>query len=122
MALALAVGLAGAVGAVSRYLVDNAITDRHGGMFPWGTLTVNVVGSFILGLVAGLVLHHAGSRSVQVVVGIGFCGALTTWSTATWESVRLLQEGVIATALAFTVANLMVSLLLAGLGLAVSAL
>ncbi|PZS18956.1 MAG: fluoride efflux transporter CrcB [Acidimicrobiales bacterium] len=122
MGLALAVGVAGALGAVTRYLVDSAITDRHAGSFPWGTLTVNVAGSFILGLVAGLVLHHAISPSVQVVVGVGFCGALTTWSTATWESVRLVQEGVLATALVFTVANLVVSLLVAGLGLAVSAL
>lgn len=121
MGVALAVGVAGSLGAVSRYLVDSAIMDRRPGVFPWGTLTVNAIGSLILGLVAGMVGHQARSPT-QVVVDTGFCGALTTWSTATWESVRLVQEGLVASALAFTVANLAISLVVAGLGLAASAL
>src|SRR5207237_7875961 len=88
--LAIVVGLAGAAGAVARYLLDGAVQDRTAGPFPFGTLTVNVVGSLVLGVLAGLALDHTGSSAVRTVLGAGFCGGLTTWSTASWETVRLL--------------------------------
>ncbi|HZT67776.1 MAG TPA: CrcB family protein [Acidimicrobiales bacterium] len=117
MALALAVGLAGAAGAVSRYLLDGWVQDRASGLFPFGTLTVNVIGSFILGVVAGVVLRHAGSSGAQAVIGTGFCGGMTTWSTAAWETVRLAEEGSPAVSASFTFANLAASLAAGGLGL-----
>jgi fluoride exporter len=119
MALCLAVGLAGAFGALARYLVGGAVQDRFAGMFPFGTLTVNVVGSLILGVVAGIALHHAGAATTKAVIGTGFCGGLTTWSTAAWETVRLTEEGSPRTAGLFTAVNLAASLLAAGLGLLV---
>lgn len=122
MALAVAVGLAGAVGAVARYLLDGAIQDRTTGDFPFGTLTVNVVGSFVLGLVAGLVLKHSASREVHAVVGTGLCGGLTTWSTAAWESVRLAQDDSLAAGLRFTLVNLALSLVFAGIAIALTSL
>jgi CrcB protein len=115
--LAIAVGLAGAVGAVARYLLDGAVQDRSSGLFPLGTLMVNAVGSIILGCVAGLALRYAGAQTAETIIGTGFCGALTTWSTASWETVRLAQEGAAQVAVVYTLANLVTSLVAGGLGL-----
>lgn len=79
--IALAVAAGGAVGAVLRHLVSLRL-NRPG--FPWGTLAVNVAGSFLLGVVLGRV-----SPEVAALVGTGFCGALTTYSTFTLEIVGL---------------------------------
>ena len=117
MDLAIAVGIAGAVGAVARYLIDGAVQDRTSGLFPFGTTTVNVVGSFVLGLVTGFVIRHVGSSDLKAVVGTGFCGGLTTWSTASWETVRLVEEGALDVATRYTLANLAASLLAGGIGL-----
>jgi CrcB protein len=117
MTLALVVGIAGAVGAVARYLIDGAVQDRSAGPFPFGTLAVNVVGSLILGFLAGYTLSHADGRTAKTIIGTGFCGALTTWSTASWESVRLTEEGAVSTALAFTFVNLVASFAAAAIGI-----
>jgi CrcB protein len=113
------VALAGGAGAVSRYLLDGAVQDRTSGLFPFGTLAVNVIGSFVIGVVAGIVLRHGGSVTLESVVGTGLCGGLTTWSTASWETVRLVEEGSLATAVRFTMANLALSLVAAGVGLVI---
>src|SRR6185295_6531044 len=84
---------AGAVGAPLRYLVDIAITERTKGTFPWATFVINVSGSFLLGLLTVLGLHHGLPKSARVVLGTGFCGAYTTFSTFSYETVRLLEEG-----------------------------
>jgi fluoride exporter len=117
MTLAVVVGLAGAVGAVARYLLDGAVQDRTAGSFPFGTLTVNVVGSLILGFLAGYALSHTGGRTARTIVGTGFCGGLTTWSTASWETVRLAEEGATATAVRFTVVNVVASFAAAAVGI-----
>ncbi len=116
MGLAIIVGIAGAVGAVARYLIDGAVQDRTSGSFPFGTLTVNVVGSLILGVITGVGWHDADSTT-RAILGTGFCGGLTTWSTASWETVRLVEEGATATALRYTVTSLGASFGAAGLGL-----
>jgi CrcB protein len=115
--LAIVVGLAGAFGAVARYLIDGRVQDRTSGLFPYGTLTVNVVGSLLLGIGVGLATHGTDSTITKVVIGTGFCGGLTTWSTAAWESIRLFEEGARRTALRCTVANLAASLGAAAVGL-----
>jgi fluoride exporter len=119
VAVALAVALAGGVGAVARYLLDGAIQDRTAGLFPFGTFSVNIIGSFILGIVAGLELRHGGSARLESIVGAGFCGGLTTWSTASWETVRLAEEDGLPAAIRYTVANLGASLGAAAIGLLV---
>jgi CrcB protein len=88
----LLVALGAAVGAPLRYLTDRAVQARHESVFPWGTFAVNVVGSFILGLLAGGLSAGAVSGGVMALLGTGLCGALTTYSTFGYETVRLMQE------------------------------
>ena len=83
----------GALGAPLRYLTDLFVQSRHDSVFPWGTFAVNVVGSLILGATAGAVTTAAGPAWVLTLVGTGFCGALTTFSTFGFETVRLLEDG-----------------------------
>ena len=122
MILALVVGAAGALGAVARYLVDGFVQDRTSGVLPYGTLTVNVVGSLVMGLVTGIVLFHGVGARAEAVVGTGFCGGLTTWSACSWESVRLLEERQHSAALLTAVGGLAASLAAAAIGLSLGAL
>lgn len=85
--------VAGAVGAPTRYLVDAAIGERVGGSFPWGTFVINTTGSLLLGFLTGLGLYHAFPRTPRIVLGTGFVGAYTTFSTYTYETVTLMEEG-----------------------------
>lgn len=89
-----------AVGAPLRYLTDRAVQSRHDRAFPWGTLTVNVLASLVLGLLTGAVLAGAASHQVQALVGTGFCGALSTYSTFSYETLRLAEGGSVRLALA----------------------
>ncbi|MER5625761.1 fluoride efflux transporter CrcB [Streptosporangium sp. NPDC002544] len=103
--------LGGAVGAPLRYLTDRAVQARHDTVFPWGTFTVNVAGSLILGVLAGAALSGVVGTGVQLLLGTGFCGALTTYSTFSYETLRLAETG----AVFFAVANVVASIV-AGLG------
>lgn len=88
----LAVG--GAFGAVSRYLLQGWVQDLAGGRFPWGTLAVNISGSFALGLLFALAMDRAIlSPEVRVPLMIGFIGSYTTFSTLMLESWMLAEEG-----------------------------
>jgi CrcB protein len=109
------VSLGAAVGAPGRYLIDRAISSRHDSVMPWGTMLVNVVGSFVLGLLTGLSSARAVPDPVMLALGTGLCGALTTYSTFSYETLRLFEDG----ARLFALLNAAVSLL-AGLGSAVA--
>ncbi|MEV4927714.1 fluoride efflux transporter CrcB [Streptomyces roseoverticillatus] len=101
--------VAGAMaGAPLRYLTDRAVQARHDSVFPWGTFTVNVVGSLILGL-----LTAAAPSPLQLLLGTGLCGALTTYSTFSYETLTLAREG----ARGYAVANAALSVV-CGLGAA----
>ena len=108
-----------AVGAPLRYLSDRAIQSRHDTVFPWGTFTVNVVGSLILGLITGAVAAGGASPQVQLAVGTGFCGALTTYSTFSYETLRLLEDDARLFAAANVVASIVAGLGSAFLGVAI---
>jgi CrcB protein len=82
-----------AVGAPLRYLTDLLVQSRHDSVFPWGTLTVNAAGSLALGVTAGVLSADPGPAWVLALVGTGLCGALTTFSTFAFETVRLTEEG-----------------------------
>ena len=113
---------AGAVGAPARYLLDRVVTDRTGGAFPWGTFVINITGSFLLGFLTGLGLSHAFPRVPRVVLGTGFCGAYTTFSTFTFETVRLLEEGALREAVLNTAGTFVAGAVAAAAGLSVAAL
>jgi len=89
---ALLVALGAAVGAPLRYLVDRVVQARHDSLFPWGTFVVNVTGSLILGLLAGGANAHAVPGKALALLGTGLCGALTTYSTFGYETLRLLED------------------------------
>ncbi|WP_406492196.1 fluoride efflux transporter CrcB [Streptomyces sp. NBC_00846] len=104
--------IAGAmVGAPLRYLTDRTVQSRHDSLFPWGTFTVNVVGCLVLGLLTGMVTAKAVSSEVQLLVGPGLCGALSTYSTFSYETLRLAEDG----ARFYAAANIAASVV-AGLG------
>jgi CrcB protein len=103
-----------AIGAPLRYLTDRAVQARHDSLFPWGTFSVNLVGCFILGALTG-----AGSAlpsQALALAGTGFCGALTTYSTFSYETLRLAEQR----AYFYAVMNVLVSVV-AGLGAALLA-
>ena len=85
--------LGGALGAPLRYVTDLLVQSRHDGVFPWGTFTVNVLGSLVLGATAAAVTLHGAPGWVLTLVGTGLCGALTTFSTFGFETVRLVEDG-----------------------------
>jgi CrcB protein len=95
------IGLGGFAGAVTRYLVDGLVSDRTGGSFPWGTLVVNLTGSFVLGLLFALTTERAIlPPEIRGPVLIGFIGAYTTFSTFMLETWRLAESGASVLALA----------------------
>jgi CrcB protein len=100
-----------AVGAPLRYLTDLTVQRRHDTVFPWGTFAVNVAGCLILGVLTGAATYGAASHPVQLLIGTGLCGALTTYSTFSYETVRLAESG----AQFFAALNVIASVV-AGLG------
>ena len=106
----------GAVGAPARYLTDLFVQSRHRFQLPLGTLTVNVTGSFALGLVASLAAHGSAARWVVTLVGTGFCGALTTFSTFSFETLRLVESGRMRAALGNVLVSLGAGLVAVALG------
>jgi CrcB protein len=101
--------LGAALGAPARYLIDRAVNAGHGTGFPWGTFTVNITGSALLGFLIAL---PAGS-GLTAFAGTGFCGALSTYSTFGYETLKLADDGY-RTAAVFNV----VASVTAGLGAA----
>lgn len=88
----LLLGLAGGLGAGTRFVVDGLVRSRLRTALPVGTIAINVTGSFLLGLVAGAVIAHAAPVELQSIAGTGFLGGYTTFSTASFETVRLIQS------------------------------
>lgn len=105
----LAIMLAGATGAVLRFVIDAAVKHRRTVSFPWATIVINVTGSLLLGVLAGLVIFGGAPNSLQQIAGTGFCGGYTTFSTASFETVRLAQQRHSVKALANAVGSLVVS-------------
>ena len=111
----LLVALGAAVGAPTRYLVDRFVRSRFPG-FPWGTLLVNVVGSALLGFLTALPV----SAGLGALLGAGFCGALTTYSTFGYETLSLARAGTRARALAYVLASAAVGVAAAVAGAALA--
>jgi CrcB protein len=88
--IVLMVAVGAAVGAPLRYLVDRTVQARHDSLFPWGTFAVNAAGSLLLGALTASAAHLPGP--IMALAGTGLCGALTTYSTFGYETIRLLQD------------------------------
>jgi CrcB protein len=124
MRTVVAVGVAGFAGAVARYGIEGFVSERAGGAFPWGTLIVNISGSFVLGvlfavLIEGRVLTPGWLRTSLTV---GLVGAYTTFSTFTLETVRLIEERSYLLAATNAQGSLLVGLLAAYAGIVVGRL
>jgi len=116
------IAIAGAIGALSRFLLDELVSLRAPTTRPLGTLVINVTGSLLLGFLTGLVLYHGFSSTARTVLGTGFCGAYTTFSTFAYETVRLDEEGARRDAVWNVTASLIVPTLAAAAGLALATL
>lgn len=112
----LLVAVAGGAGAVLRFVVDGLVRERIGARLPLGTALINVSGSFLLGLLTGLAQHGVPSVLLPVL-GTGLLGGFTTFSTASVETVRLIQAGRVGMAAANALVTLVLSLATAALGL-----
>jgi CrcB protein len=96
----LLVVVGGMIGAPLRYLTDRAVQSRHDSLMPWGTFAVNVTGSLILGLLTGAAAAGVAGPHTRLLLGTGLCGALTTYSTFSYETLRLTEDGARGYALA----------------------
>ena len=107
----LLVALGAAVGAPMRYLIDRWIQSRHESGYPWGTFAVNMLGSFVLGSLVAI-----SGTAGYALLGTGFCGALTTYSTFGFETVGLIRTRARVAALVNVAGSIAVGLLFAWLG------
>ncbi|NUO63880.1 MAG: fluoride efflux transporter CrcB [Gemmatimonadaceae bacterium] len=117
--LFLYVALGSAAGGVSRFALATLVQSRVATPFPWGTLLVNVTGSLILGFVLRYALQTpAISPEVRALLTTGFCGGYTTFSTFSYETATLIEEGGYQRAVLYVLASVLVSLAAIFLGLA----
>lgn len=112
----LLMALLGGIGAVARFVTDAAIRRRLSVGLPVGTLAINLLGSLVLGALMSGVVRGGLDPDVRLVLGTGFCGGFTTFSTASVEVVRLAQAGRPTAALTHLLANALGCLLAAFLG------
>jgi CrcB protein len=114
--------LAGGVGAAVRFMVDGLIRQRFKTALPWGTILINVTGSLVLGFLAGMVMRGHAPESVFLILGTGFLGGYTTFSTASLETIRLIQSGRTGLALINGLGSMAASVLSAAAGVGISLL
>ena len=114
----LAVACGGAIGAMSRYWVYNAFLNASESKFPWATLTVNIAGSFLIGIAFVLITERSEvGPEMRGLVTVGFLGAFTTFSTFSMDTIGLLEQGQIASAMTYVLSSVLVCIIAAGLGL-----
>lgn len=111
--------LAGGAGAWLRSTTDTFIRRHHGGAVPLGTLTINIIGSFLLAVLTGYALNHPAVNGIKPVIGTGLLGGFTTFSTATVELVNLTEAGQPRAATVLGLGMLAGSLAAGALGLAI---
>ncbi|HAC15098.1 MAG TPA: fluoride efflux transporter CrcB [Bacteroidetes bacterium] len=119
MTLVLWVGLGGALGSSSRYVISHLIQENTSSGFPFGTFTVNIIGCLIIGFLVGLSIHRPESLSEQsrFLLSTGFCGGFTTFSAFSAETFSLIDKGEFTTAILYVILSIFVGLLATGMGI-----
>lgn len=116
----LLVAIGGAFGSVCRYLTGLLMTRLLGTAFPWGTITVNIVGSFAIGLLTELVARRFNaSMEMRLLLVVGILGGFTTFSSFSLDTVALIEKGAVATAVIYVFASVAISLAATFAGFAV---
>ena len=115
--LFLAIAAAGGVGAVCRFVLDGLLTSLSEADFPWPTVLINITGSLLLGLITGLTVSGLLPEAWRLVLGTGFLGGYTTFSTASVDTVRLLQQQRWAAGMVHGLGTLVIAVGAAGFGL-----
>jgi len=110
------ISLAGSFGATSRFVLDGHLRNKYRHDFPWATIIINVSGSLFLGIVTGALLKHRGFSNIETVIGTGFCGGYTTFSTASFETVRLFEQRRYVAALSQALGSLVMAVIAAAAG------
>lgn len=109
--------IGGAIGAGARHLVGQAMLARFGPAFPWGTLSINIVGSLLMGLLVGWLARSGGGDTTRLFVGVGILGGFTTFSSFSMEYWMLFERGQNAQAAAYVLASVIGAIAACGLGL-----
>ncbi len=115
----LAVALGGALGSMARFWMTGAVAALTGPRYPWGTLLINVAGSLVIGVVAGLTLtpeRLGWHPSVRIFLMTGFCGGFTTFSAFSLQALELLQDGETLAALGYMVASVILCVVFTWIG------
>ncbi|WP_431791500.1 fluoride efflux transporter CrcB [Kocuria palustris] len=115
--LFLAIAAAGGVGAVCRFVLDGLLTSLSEADFPWPTVLINITGSLLLGLITGFAVGGLLPDTWRLVLGTGFLGGYTTFSTASVDTVRLLQQRRWTAGMVHGLGTLVIAVGAAGLGL-----
>jgi CrcB protein len=116
------VALAGGFGAVARSVVHSLVQSRVGGRFPLGTVVINLTGSLVLGFLAGLVIYQGMDPDVRTIVGTGFLGGYTTFSSYSYETLGLIEDRAPVAALGNAIGSVVAGLAAAAAGLALATL
>lgn len=103
-----AIGIGGFAGAIARYALGTYVAGRLGARFPYGTLVINVSGSFLVGFILVLLARTTAGQYWRYLIPIGFIGAYTTFSTFEYETLRAIQEGRLMTGLLNVVLSLVI--------------
>jgi CrcB protein len=115
------IGAGGFIGSVARYLTVKLVDDKVNSLFPYGTLTVNIIGSFLLGMAYMLALRNAGlTENGRLFLGVGFCGGFTTFSAFALENFNLLQQKYLGTAVLYISGSVMAGVLALAFGIWIS--
>jgi len=108
----LAIAIGGALGAVSRYLIIGLVTDWLGKNFPYGTLAVNVIGSFFIGILYVIVVQKMHvSPELKSIMVVGFLGAFTTFSTFSLEAFNFINEGLVLNAITYILSSVILCII-----------
>jgi fluoride exporter len=112
----LLVGLGGSLGSMLRYISARTIDTRINSSFPYGTLTVNLVGSLIIGVVYAITIRKTGSDNWRVFLGAGFCGGFTTFSAFAVENLNMINQRMFSSSLVYIIGSILLGILAVVIG------